>query len=211
MTTIARNIKPPAAWNWNFTVQRQLWFQSVLEVAYVGHRGLDLPQVYDINQPQPGTVVSGTNVNYVRPYRGFAAIQMEESVATSTYNGLQVTWNRRFNNGFSFGFVLHAVQEHGQWIQLSRHRSGRLQRFEHVGTVGIRFAPRSGVQLRVHTAVLQGPEQDVRKVAGRLADQRRESVPDGNAVQRIRQHGLCPGGRSGQPRLRQYAPASSGI
>ena len=103
VTTIAKNLKPPAAWNWNFTVQRQLWFQSVLEVAYVGHRGLDLPQVYDINQPQPGTVVSGTNVNYVRPYRGFAAIQMEESVATSTYNGLQVTWNRRFNNGFSFG------------------------------------------------------------------------------------------------------------
>lgn len=103
VTTIAKNLKPPAAWNWNFTVQRQLWFQSVLEVAYVGHRGLDLPQVYDVNQPQPGTVVSGTNVNYVRPYRGFAAIQMEESVATSTYNGLQVTWNRRFNNGFSFG------------------------------------------------------------------------------------------------------------
>ena len=104
VTTLARNLKPPAAWNWNITVQRQLPFKSVVEIAYVGHRGLDLPTVYDINQPQPGTVVSGTNVNYVRPYRGFASIQMEESVATSTYNGLQVNWNRRFNNGFSFGF-----------------------------------------------------------------------------------------------------------
>ncbi len=103
VTTIARNIKPPAAWNWNFTVQRQLPWKSVAEVAYVGHRGLDLPQVYDINQPLPGTVVSGTNVNYVRPYKGFASIQMEESVATSTYHGLQATWNRRFSNGFSFG------------------------------------------------------------------------------------------------------------
>ena len=104
VTTIARNFKPPAAWNWNFTVQRLLPWKSVLEVAYVGHRGLDLPQVFDINQPQPGTVVAGTNVNYVRPYRGFASIQMEESVATSMYNGFQMSWNRRFSSGFSFGF-----------------------------------------------------------------------------------------------------------
>jgi hypothetical protein len=44
-------------------------------------------------------------VNALRPYQGFASIQMEESVATSTYNGLQVNWNRRFANGFSFGFA----------------------------------------------------------------------------------------------------------
>ena len=105
VTTLARNFKPPSAWNWNFTVQRQVWWQSVVEIGYVGHRGLDLPQVYDINQPQPGTVVAGTNVNYVRPYQGFASIQMEQSVAASTYNGLQISWNRRFNNGFSFGFA----------------------------------------------------------------------------------------------------------
>ncbi len=105
VTTIARDFKPPQAWDWNFTVQREVPWHSVLEVGYVGHRGLNLPQVYDINQPLPGTVVSGVNVNYVRPYKGFAAIQMEESVATSMYNALQVSWNRRFNNGFSFGFA----------------------------------------------------------------------------------------------------------
>jgi hypothetical protein len=104
VTTIARNFKPPAAWDWNFTLQRQLPWQSVIDIGYVGHRGLDLPQVFDINQPQPGSVVSGVAVNAVRPYKGFAAIQMEESVATSMYNGLQIAWNRRFSKGFSFGF-----------------------------------------------------------------------------------------------------------
>jgi hypothetical protein len=79
-----------------------MW-KSVVTVAYVGHRGLNLPQVWDINQPQPGTVVSGTNANYVRPYQGFAAIQMEESTGSSTYNGLQLEWNRRFSSGFGFG------------------------------------------------------------------------------------------------------------
>ena len=106
VTTIARNIKPPAAWNWNFTVQRQLPWKSIVEVAYIGHRGLNLPEVFDINQPQAGALLSnpGVNVNALRPYQGFAAIQMEESVATSMYHGLQASWNRRFANGFSFGF-----------------------------------------------------------------------------------------------------------
>src|SRR5579885_3455562 len=103
VTTLARDLKPPEAWSWNFTVQRQLPWQSVLEVAYIGRRGLHEPEVVDINQPQPGTVVSGVNVNYVRPYKGFSSIQMEESVASSTYKGLQVSWNRRFTQGRSFG------------------------------------------------------------------------------------------------------------
>jgi hypothetical protein len=107
VTTIQRNIKPPSAWNWNFTVQRQFYWKSVLELAYVGHRGLNLPLVFDINQPQVGALLAnpGVNVNALRPYQGFASIQMEESVATSRYNGLQVNWNRRFANGFSFGFA----------------------------------------------------------------------------------------------------------
>ncbi len=103
VTTIARNMKPPSAWNWNFTVQHQTVWKSVIEVAYVGHRGLNVPEVLDINQPQAGTVVSGVNANYARPYKGFAAIQMEMSAASSMYNSLQANWNRRFANGFSFG------------------------------------------------------------------------------------------------------------
>ncbi len=102
LTTLAKNLKPPEAWNWNFTVERELPLNSVLSVAYVGHRGLHGPEVFDINQPLPGTVVSGTNANYVRPYKGFAEIQQEQDVANSIYNSLQVSWTRRFTNGASF-------------------------------------------------------------------------------------------------------------
>ena len=45
----------------------------------------------------------GVNVNYLRPYKGFAAIQEEESVVNSMYNSLQIAWNRRFKNGSMFG------------------------------------------------------------------------------------------------------------
>jgi hypothetical protein len=103
MTTLNPNLKPPTAYNWNVTVQRKLPLNTVLSAAYVAHRGNHAWQVYDINQPQPGTVVSGTNVNYVRPYKGFAAIQEEEPVVNSTYNAFQLYWTRSFTNGSSFG------------------------------------------------------------------------------------------------------------
>ena len=106
VTTIARNLKSSEAYNWNATIQRQFYLKSTLEIAYIGRRGLHLPEVFDINQPTVGALLAnpGVNVNALRPYKGFAAIQMEESTATSMYNALQVSWNRRFSNGFSFGF-----------------------------------------------------------------------------------------------------------
>ncbi len=105
ITTVARNNRPPSAWNWNFTVQRQIFFKSILEVAYVGHRGLNLQEAFDINQPTAGALQAnpGVNVNALRPYAGYASIQEENDVASSWYHGLQVSWNRRFASGLSFG------------------------------------------------------------------------------------------------------------
>ena len=106
VTTIARNLKPSEAYNWNFTVQRQMMWKTSLEVAYIGRRGLHLPEVFDINQPAVAAQQAnpGVSVNALRPYKGFAAIQMEESTASSMYNAMQVSWNRRFANSLGFGF-----------------------------------------------------------------------------------------------------------
>ncbi len=108
ITTLNPKLKPPEAWNWNVTAQRQLPLNSVLTVAYVAHRGLHAWQVYDINQPTVGALQAapaGTNATYLRPYKGFAAIQEEESVVNSMYNSLQVSWERRFTGGSSFGIT----------------------------------------------------------------------------------------------------------
>jgi hypothetical protein len=104
-TTLNPNLKQPVAWNWNLTFERQLPFNSVLSVAYVAHRGYHAWDVYDINQVQAGTLQAnpGVNVNLLRPYKGYAAIQEEESGVNSMYNGLQLSFNRRFANGFMFG------------------------------------------------------------------------------------------------------------
>ena len=106
ITTLNPHLKQPQAWNWNVTVQRQLPIHSVLTVAYVGHRGTHGWDVYDINEPTVGALQAnpGVNVNALRPYKGFAAIQEEESVVNSMYKSLQVSWERRFAGGSSFGF-----------------------------------------------------------------------------------------------------------
>jgi hypothetical protein len=104
-TTLNPNLKQPVAWNWNFTFQRELPLNSTLSVAYVAHRGYHAWDVYDINQVQAGTLQAnpGVNINRLRPFKGFAAIQEEESNVNSMYNGLQVSWNRRFTAGSMFG------------------------------------------------------------------------------------------------------------
>ncbi len=104
-TTLNPHLHQPVAWNWNFTLQRELPLKSVISIAYVGHRGYHGWQVYDINQVQPGTLQAnpGVAINSLRPYKGFAAIQEEESTVNSMYNGLQVNWNRRYASGYMFG------------------------------------------------------------------------------------------------------------
>jgi hypothetical protein len=107
LTTLARDLKPPSVWSWNFTVQQQLPWKIVLQAAYVGDRGLNEWEVFDINQPTAGALLAnpGVSANYLRPYKGFAAIQQEQSAASSRYNSLQTELNRRFSNGVSFEFT----------------------------------------------------------------------------------------------------------
>jgi hypothetical protein len=106
VTTQSRDFKNPEAWNWNFTVERELPLKSLLTVGYVGRRGLHLQRESNINQPTPSAVLNapaGTNIDALRPYKGYNSIRETDNVASSTYNGFQVTWNRRFTQGLLIG------------------------------------------------------------------------------------------------------------
>jgi hypothetical protein len=105
VTTYPKDQKNPEAWNWNFTVERKAFWSSVASVAYVGRRGLHLPREADINQPTTAVVAAnpGVNIDALRPYKGYNSIRESQNVATSRYNALEVTWNRRFDNGLMFG------------------------------------------------------------------------------------------------------------
>lgn len=111
VTTYPRTWENPEAWNWNFTVEREMFWKSVVSVAYVGRRAIHLPREVDINQPTTATVAPyldakgnlTVNLDSLRPYKGYNSIRSSQNVANSMYNSLQLTWNRRFANGFLFG------------------------------------------------------------------------------------------------------------
>src|SRR3954470_7592695 len=88
---------------WNANVQREFWKKVVLTVAYLGNKGTGLHVNQQLN---PGIYIPGAsttgNIDSRRIYQGYQTIQSIQSTATSSYHSLQVSWNRRFENGFSF-------------------------------------------------------------------------------------------------------------
>jgi len=99
----------------NLSVQQEILPNTKLEVAYVGGLGRHLLGDVDLNQPtlaarlaaDAATTVAGTgdyeNLNYLRPYAGFARITSRDPEFTSNYNSLQISLNRRITNGLSLG------------------------------------------------------------------------------------------------------------
>jgi len=107
LTSQSRTFLNPEAYSWNLAVQREVGFHTTVEVAYVGRRGLHLPQETNVNQLQVGTTFANPVINEdaLRPYKGFGSIRTTDNVASSIYHGLQVDVNRRFSNGFLFGLA----------------------------------------------------------------------------------------------------------
>jgi len=83
---------------WNFNVQQSLGFGTVLQVAYVGNRGLRLPWSTLANQPAPGP----GPIQPRRPYPNFGLIYGLGSGGDSYYNGLQIQVEKRYSNGLLF-------------------------------------------------------------------------------------------------------------
>jgi hypothetical protein len=117
VTSQSKAFKNPEAWDWNFTVEREMFWKSVLSVGYVGRRGLHMQREADINQPTTAVVAAnpGVNINALRPYPGFGSIRQTDNVASSKYNSLQVAWNRRFTDGLLFGvsYTLSKSEDNG--------------------------------------------------------------------------------------------------
>jgi hypothetical protein len=88
--------------NWHFTVQRTLFKDSVLDVAYVGNKGSRLPILGDFNQARPitqdelgrGLTTLGTLLAR-RPYQGWNNITGVLPTGFSNYNSLQVKFEHR--------------------------------------------------------------------------------------------------------------------
>lgn len=91
----------PNAWQWNLTVDQQLWRDAVLEVGYVGNRALHQLISYDLNQvlPQHRAAAAfcpdANCVNQFRPARNFGFIGSFERSGSASYHSLQTMFKTR--------------------------------------------------------------------------------------------------------------------
>ncbi len=112
---MAPNYLSPLTYEWNLNAQYEFLSTWVLEVGYVGTRGIhQIPdgtvQVHQLNSAQLASVaqpINGITTNTVAnaslrvPYLGFApgGLQSAETSGDSKYNSLQVTARKQFSHG----------------------------------------------------------------------------------------------------------------
>jgi hypothetical protein len=184
VTTQSKAFKNPEAWNWNFTVQREMFWKSSASIAYVGRRGLHQQREADINQPTTAVVLAnpGVNINALRPYLGFGSIRQTDNVASSRYNSLQLMWTRRFASGLAFGlnYTLSKSMDDG-----SNQRDVIPDTYYAHNLWGnSEFDARHMVQIYYlyDLPFFRGQTNIAGKTLGGLANQRRHAVSDGTTL-----------------------------
>jgi carboxypeptidase family protein/TonB-dependent receptor-like protein len=107
------NFKTPYLQQWSFEVQRDIFRNTIINMAYVGSKGTHLLGTLDLNELPPGlayssgliapnTPITSANtpsLNILRPYVGYAAFsQAIEPWFNSNYNSLQISGQKRFSS-----------------------------------------------------------------------------------------------------------------
>ena len=96
------NTRWPYVQNWLFSVQRELFKDTVLELAYNGNHALRLPIIGDYNQAVPNQPGATLGVQARRPDQSFGPITWIDPAGSNTYNGLSARFEHRFGGGLYF-------------------------------------------------------------------------------------------------------------
>ena len=110
----------PSSWQWNVGAQAALPWSTVLDASYVGQHGFNIVEGINLNsvdigsaflsQNQDPTLTSTTpgatalSTDLMRSFRGYSAITQNVSRGWVTHHSLQLSFQRRFRDGASFGF-----------------------------------------------------------------------------------------------------------
>jgi hypothetical protein len=118
----------PSSWQWQGGVQIAMPWATMVDVSYVGNRGFNrlrqfqggangavdlnavdigaayLPQNQDPTLgPSAVPGASAYTTNLLRAFRGFSNINEQQTRYWDEYHGIQVSMNRRYQNGLAFG------------------------------------------------------------------------------------------------------------
>jgi hypothetical protein len=106
------------AQSWHFTIQQELAKDLVLDVGYVGTRGVGLMILGDYNQAAPNAVGQNLNIQARRPIQNFGYIQQSFGGGFLSYHALQVKVEKRYSaglyllNSFTFSKAIDNASGH---------------------------------------------------------------------------------------------------
>jgi len=113
---LERDAKTPVAYRFSGGIQQDIGWGTVVDASYVGALNRHLEMQTNINYVPDGAKfvdLHPENVDprngralpddFLRPYRGYQAINIRGNWGTATYNSLQVQVNRRYIHGLQFG------------------------------------------------------------------------------------------------------------
>jgi len=92
------NSKAPSIDQWNFGFQRMFAGNMVLTVDYVGTKGTHLSYLTNLNE---NPFVNGIPTG-VAPYPNFGTLELRENGSNSTYEGLEITLEKKLSHGIQF-------------------------------------------------------------------------------------------------------------
>jgi hypothetical protein len=92
----------PYTYQFNLSVQRQMFTDLSVEAAYVSSLGRHLPFTRDLNYPFYGPGATAGNVDLRRPYLPgtLAVIGSLNSIMNTSYHGLQISVDKRYSRNF---------------------------------------------------------------------------------------------------------------
>jgi hypothetical protein len=99
----ALHYKDPYVQQWNFTIERDLGFQTGLRVSYDGSHGTDLSVTTNPDQV-PANTIGFAKASANAPYPLWDSLVNVENSAWSNYESLTVSVNKRFSKGLQFQF-----------------------------------------------------------------------------------------------------------
>jgi hypothetical protein len=108
--TVQAGMLPPYSQQWNFSIERIIAHDYLLDVRYVGNKGTHLPRFIEANPSVYGPGATAENTEQRRPYANcnsvgvcnYGSVGLIADDSSSTYHALQVAFSRQFAHNLSF-------------------------------------------------------------------------------------------------------------
>lgn len=100
-TAFNEDFRTPFSQQWNLNVQRQLPFQTVLTVGYIGSKSTRLFGSHNVNPAVFGPGATAGNTQARRRYPELAVVEDTSTFGFSQYHALQIIANKRMSKGLT--------------------------------------------------------------------------------------------------------------